>query len=147
MTKINSIESFSFTIGGYDADNFSMRALYNILNYDATSYSHKTELSKNKRYSDEIMQELITKFNEIQILNWKNSYVSDACDGIQWELKINYDHSKVKKINGSNLYPDIKEDSEELSPVFQSFLKALSEFIEEPDFFDVKYFEKNKSDI
>jgi hypothetical protein len=41
--------------------------------------------------------------------NWKESYDSNICDGVQWELKVYYKfpegRRKIKKVYGSNNYP------------------------------------------
>ena len=50
---------------------------------------------RGEGYSDEQITNLISALNNIDILSWKAKYETDILDGIQWELKINYNHSKI----------------------------------------------------
>lgn len=135
MPQIQSIETFSFEIGGYHSKTYKIRALYNIVNYDSFDFI-QVEANQSKKYSEEQMNLLIAQFNTIDVLSWKNNYHCDVLDGIQWELKINYNHSKVKKISGSNAYPTVKGQSQEMSEIFLTLLDSLEELIQDPKFFE-----------
>lgn len=135
MPQIQTIETFSFEIGGYSTKTYKIRALYNIVNFDSFDFI-QVEANQSKKYTNEQMNELVAQLNTINVLSWKNNYHSDVLDGIQWELKINYNHSKVKKISGSNAYPTAKGQSQDMSEMFLTLLDSLEELIQEPVFFE-----------
>ena len=142
MKKIESLESFSFSIGGYSTSIFKIRALYNVAHYEAAIYQGRPEVIRNISYKDEQLHELVSVLNEIEVLYWEDEYVSDILDGTQWELKLNYNRKKEKKVFGSNMYPGLKENSEDPTEIFEQMIQAFAVFIGEEKFFEERYLYK-----
>jgi len=71
MPQIQSIETFSFEIGGYHSKTYKIRALYNIVNFDSFDFI-QVDANKSKKYSEEQMNLWISQLNKIDVLSWKS---------------------------------------------------------------------------
>ena len=55
----------------------------------------------------------------LKVWSWKKEYISEICDGTQWELRIKRKGRRRRIISGSNAYPQPKG-------TFNSFIKAIN---------------------
>ena len=55
----------------------------------------------------------------LKVWSWEKNYISEICDGTQWELRIKRKGRRRRKIFGSNAYPQPKG-------TFNSFVKAIN---------------------
>ena len=140
MKIIDTIQSFHFSIGGYNSSsNVNIIITKTEIKYALSLYP----LGGNDEYilklnSDKQMQKFILDLNKLDVLGWKRRYDNDVCDGTQWELKIKYNEGKTKTIYGSNKYPG-ETNNEEISysPIFKELLVIIQDFINEPGLFEL----------
>ena len=132
---MKAIRSLHFEIGGYDAMNHMVDYRNGFVKYAKYYHPYRQEVKEKEITVDEIML-LTTKLYDLGIQKWEKEYTTPVCDGIQWELKINYENGFRKKVWGSNAYPNQdKEDDMEYSTDFEKLLSILSDFIGAPSFF------------
>ena len=55
----------------------------------------------------------------LKVWSWEKEYISEICDGTQWELRIKRKGRRRRIITGSNAYPQPKG-------TFNSFFKAIN---------------------
>ena len=55
----------------------------------------------------------------LKVWSWKKEYISEICDGTQWELRIKRKGRRRRIISGSNAYPQPEG-------TFESFLDAIT---------------------
>ena len=55
----------------------------------------------------------------LKVWSWEKEYISEICDGTQWELRIKRKGRRRRIISGSNAYPQPKG-------TFNSFVKAIN---------------------
>ena len=55
----------------------------------------------------------------LKVWSWKKEYISEICDGTQWELRIKRKGRRRRIISGSNAYPQPKG-------TFNSFVNAIN---------------------
>lgn len=127
--QIESLESLSFTIGGYYADSaheitYSNGELRHVMETQPRGCEpHKI---RTKILTSENLEVFLKGLNEQGILKWKSEYVNPAfCDGTQWEIVLKYNEGKRKKIYGSNHCPIN----------FVSALKVILDGFQDPQIF------------
>ena len=108
---------FSFSIGGFYANNIKIRKHYNsieIQKSDAPIF-HEEEKVLIKVSKEEWIK-FWRKMDKINVWEWQKDYFNPVLDGTQWELTIQANGRGKIKVFGSNAYPDN----------FQSFLNAVN---------------------
>ena len=96
---------FSFEYGGFSSDNYK---IYNngidlIVEIDHYRIDHK---EINRQISSEQWEEFWKVIDEIDAWRWGKDYFNqDILDGTQWELVIDRQGKRRRRIFGSNDYP------------------------------------------
>ncbi len=147
LKHINSIEYFSFQIGGYfEGDKQIIIKNDNSFELMKSQYGiSENIISTENLLSQNSIDKLTKVLNDISFLSWEKNYTdNDVMDGTQWEIKIKYNNlQKVKKSFGSNAYPFVDKTNENIisfktldnSPDFIKLIKVLNEIINKKDFF------------
>ncbi len=147
LKYINSIEYFSFQIGGYfEGDKQIIIKNDNSFELMKSQYGiSENIISTENLLSQNSIDKLTKVLNDISFLSWEKNYTdNDVMDGTQWEIKIKYNNlQKVKKSFGSNAYPFVDKTNENIisfktldnSPDFIKLIKVLNEIINKKDFF------------
>lgn len=144
--KIEFIEYFSFSIGGY-FDGYS-ELIYEDGAFSKNRYpEHIFELEELKYFDEETfgsIKTLINTLNKIHLIKWPRRFEEPVCDGTQWGLEIRYNcHRTTKKVYGSNAYPAVIEENGKIkiisasdyTPEFKKLLTTLNRIVKRPKYF------------
>lgn len=133
MKKIETLEKFKFDIGGFHSSKFEFLVRENMITFYCYDFYFDKGEDHRKEISNEAMDLFISNLNELSILNWNNKYDNNAVtDGEQWEIEIEYNSTRRKKIYGSNDYPGSKPESSGRTVEFNEFLEVLKLLIQDP---------------
>ena len=132
-----STETLNFFIGGfsggYERIIWLKGKLYHLMDGEPEDEEVRPEQVLNVTTpSTKEWEEFWQTVDTLKVWSWKKEYISEICDGTQWELRIKRKGRRRRIIFGSNAYPQPKG-------TFNSFVKAINklsrskiEFEEEP---------------
>ena len=97
---------FSFEFGGFRSDQYKI--YNNNLNIIVEINHHRLDFEEfNHQISAKQWVEFWKVIDEIDAWRWGRDYFNqDVCDGTQWELVIDREGKKRRRIFGSNDYPN-----------------------------------------
>ena len=119
-----STETLNFFIGGFDGGYEKIIWLNGKLYHLMDGVSEDEEIRPDQVLNvttpstkewDAFWQTVDT----LKVWSWEKKYISEICDGIQWELRIKRQGRRRRIISGSNAYPQPEG-------TFESFLDAIT---------------------
>ena len=119
-----SIETLNFFIGGFDGGYEKIiwlnGKLYHLMDGEPEDEEVRPEQVLNVTTpSTKEWEEFWQTVDTLKVWSWKKEYISEICDGTQWELRIKRKGRRRRIISGSNAYPQPKG-------TFESFVKAIN---------------------
>ena len=119
-----STETLNFFIGGfsggYERIIWLNGKLYHLMDGEPEDEEVRPEEVLNVTTpSTKEWEEFWQTVDTLKVWSWKKEYISEICDGTQWELRIKRKGRRRRIISGSNAYPQPKG-------TFESFVKAIN---------------------
>ena len=119
-----STETLNFFIGGfsggYERIIWLKGKLYHLMDGEPEDEEVRPEQVLNVTTpSTKEWEEFWQTVDTLKVWSWKKEYISEICDGTQWELRIKRKGRRRRIISGSNAYPQPKG-------TFNSFVKAIN---------------------
>ena len=119
-----STETLNFFIGGfsggYEKIIWLNGKLYHLMDGEPEDEEVRPEEVLNiTTPSTKEWEEFWQTVDTLKVWSWKKEYISEICDGTQWELRIKRKGRRRRIISGSNAYPQPKG-------TFNSFVKAIN---------------------
>ena len=119
-----STETLNFFIGGfsggYEKIIWLNGKLYHLMDGEPEDEEVRPEQVLNVTTpSKKDWEEFWQTVDTLKVWSWKKEYISEICDGTQWELRIKRKGRRRRIISGSNAYPQPKG-------TFNSFVKAIN---------------------
>ena len=119
-----STETLNFFIGGfsggYERIIWLNGKLYHLMDGEPEDEEVRPEQVLNVTTpSTKEWEEFWQTVDTLKVWSWKKEYISEICDGTQWELRIKRKGRRRRIISGSNAYPQPKG-------TFNSFVKAIN---------------------
>ena len=119
-----STETLNFFIGGffggYERIIWLNDKLYHLMDGEPEDEEVKPEQVLNVTTpSTKEWEEFWQTVDTLKVWSWKKEYISEICDGTQWELRIKRKGRRRRIIFGSNAYPQPEG-------TFESFLDAIT---------------------
>ena len=119
-----SIETLNFFIGGfsggYERIIWLNGKLYHLMDGEPEDEEVRPEEVLNVTTpSIKEWEEFWQTVDTLKVWSWKKEYISEICDGTQWELRIKRKGRRRRKIYGINAYPQPEG-------TFESFLDAIT---------------------
>ena len=119
-----STETLNFFIGGFDGGYEKIiwlkGKLYHLMDGEPEDEEVRPEQVLNVTTpSTKEWEEFWQTVDTLKVWSWKKEYISDICDGTQWELRIKRKGRRRRIISGSNAYPQPEG-------TFESFLDAIT---------------------
>ena len=123
---MKSIETLNFYIGGFFGGYERVIWQNNKINYQffEHSYFEDEEATPDKVLNETVpsttdWEEFWQAVDALKVWSWEKNYISEICDGTQWELRIKRKGRRRRKIVGMNAYPQPEG-------TFESFLDAIT---------------------
>ena len=119
-----STETLNFFIGGfsggYERIIWLNGKLYHLMDGEPEDEEVRPEEVLNVTTpSTKEWEEFWQTVDTLKVWSWKKEYISEICDGTQWELRIKRKGRRRRIISGSNAYPQPEG-------TFESFLDAIT---------------------
>ena len=119
-----STETLNFFIGGfsggYERIIWLKGKLYHLMDGEPEDEEVRPEEVLNVTTpSTKDWEEFWQTVDTLKVWSWKKEYISEICDGTQWELRIKRKGRRRRIISGSNAYPQPEG-------TFESFLDAIT---------------------
>ena len=119
-----STETLNFFIGGfsggYERIIWLNGKLYHLMDGEPEDEEVRPEQVLNVTTpSTKEWEEFWQTVDTLKVWSWKKEYISEICDGTQWELRIKRKGRRRRKIYGINAYPQPEG-------TFESFLDAIT---------------------
>ena len=119
-----STETLNFFIGGfsggYEKIIWLNGKLYHLMDGEPEDEEVRPEQVLNVTTpSTKEWEEFWQTVDTLKVWSWKKEYISEICDGTQWELRIKRKGRRRRIISGSNAYPQPEG-------TFESFLDAIT---------------------
>jgi len=119
-----STETLNFFIGGFDGGYEKIiwlkGKLYHLMDGEPEDEEVRPEQVLNVTTpSTKEWEEFWQTVDTLKVWSWKKEYISEICDGTQWELRIKRKGRRRRIISGSNAYPQPEG-------TFESFLDAIT---------------------
>ncbi len=119
-----STETLNFFIGGFDGGYeriiWLKGKLYHLMDGEPEDEEVRPEQVLNVTTpSTKEWEEFWQTVDTLKVWSWKKEYISEICDGTQWELRIKRKGRRRRIISGSNAYPQPEG-------TFESFLDAIT---------------------
>ncbi len=119
-----STETLNFFIGGFPGTYKRIIWLNDKLYHKMDMGEHEEEVTQGQVLnvttpSKKDWEEFWLTVDALKVWSWEKNYISEICDGTQWELRIKRKGRRRRKIFGSNAYPQPKG-------TFNSFVKAIN---------------------
>ena len=119
-----STETLNFFIGGFDGGYEKIIWLNGKLYHLMDGVSEDEEIRPDQVLnvttpSTKEWEEFWQTVDTLKVWSWKKEYISEICDGTQWELRIKRKGRRRRIISGSNAYPQPEG-------TFESFLDAIT---------------------
>ena len=119
-----STETLNFFIGGffggYERIIWLKGKLYHLMDGEPEDEEVRPEQVLNVTTpSTKEWEEFWQTVDTLKVWSWKKEYISEICDGTQWELRIKRKGRRRRIISGSNAYPQPEG-------TFESFLDAIT---------------------
>ena len=119
-----STETLNFFIGGffggYERIIWLNDKLYHLMDGEPEDEEVRPEQVLNVTTpSTKEWEEFWQTVDTLKVWSWKKEYISEICDGTQWELRIKRKGRRRRIISGSNAYPQPEG-------TFESFLDAIT---------------------
>ena len=119
-----STETLNFFIGGffggYERIIWLNGKLYHLMDGEPEDEEVRPEQVLNVTTpSTKEWEEFWQTVDTLKVWSWKKEYISEICDGTQWELRIKRKGRRRRIISGSNAYPQPEG-------TFESFLDAIT---------------------
>ena len=119
-----STETLNFFIGGfsggYEKIIWLNGKLYHLMDGEPEDEEVRPEEVLNVTTpSTKEWEEFWQTVDTLKVWSWKKEYISEICDGTQWELRIKRKGRRRRIISGSNAYPQPEG-------TFESFLDAIT---------------------
>ena len=119
-----STETLNFFIGGfpsgYERIIWLNDKLYHLMDGEPEDEEVRPEEVLNVTTpSTKEWEEFWQTVDTLKVWSWKKEYISEICDGTQWELRIKRKGRRRRIISGSNAYPQPEG-------TFESFLDAIT---------------------
>ena len=119
-----STETLNFFIGGFDGVYEKIiwlnGKLYHLMDGEPEDEEVRPEQVLNVTTpSTKEWEEFWQTVDTLKVWSWKKEYISEICDGTQWELRIKRKGRRRRIISGSNAYPQPEG-------TFESFLDAIT---------------------
>ena len=119
-----STETLNFFIGGFDGGYEKIiwlnGKLYHLMDGEPEDEEVRPEEVLNVTTpSKKDWEEFWLTVDALKVWSWEKNYISEICDGTQWELRIKRKGRRRRKIYGINAYPQPEG-------TFESFLDAIT---------------------
>ena len=119
-----STETLNFFIGGFDGGYEKIiwlkGKLYHLMDGEPEDEEVRPEQVLNVTTpSTKEWEGFWQTVDTLKVWSWKKEYISEICDGTQWELRIKRKGRRRRIISGSNAYPQPEG-------TFESFLDAIT---------------------
>ena len=119
-----STETLNFFIGGFDGGYEKIiwlnGKLYHLMDGEPEDEEVRPEQVLNVTTpSTKEWEEFWQTVDTLKVWSWEKEYISEICDGTQWELRIKRKGRRQRIISGSNAYPQPEG-------TFESFLDAIT---------------------
>ena len=119
-----STETLNFFIGGFPGTYKRIIWLNDKLYHKMDMGEHEEEVTQGQVLnvttpSKKDWEEFWQTVDALKVWSWGEKYISEICDGTQWELRIKRKGRRRRIIFGSNAYPQPKG-------TFNSFVKAIN---------------------
>ena len=119
-----STETLNFFIGGFDGGYEKIiwlnGKLYHLMDGEPEDEEVRPEQVLNVTTpSTKEWEEFWQTVDTLKVWSWKKEYISEICDGTQWELRIKRKGRRRRRIYGLNAYPQPEG-------TFESFLDAIT---------------------
>ena len=119
-----STETLNFFIGGFDGGYEKIIWLNGKLYHLMDGVSEDEEIRPDQVLnvttpSKKDWEKFWLTVDTLKVWSWEKEYISEICDGTQWELRIKRKGRRRRIISGSNAYPQPEG-------TFESFLDAIT---------------------